>query len=104
MSALLARLDTCLPVAVQPPFASFHGFFFDSLAKFLLAIGITDHDLFRPVHEIAANGAEEGLALLQAREDARRLILPDGIGEDLRVLVQEKGMGAKKWSFEQRLF
>jgi len=78
--------------------------FFDSLAKFLLAIGITDHDLFRPVHEIVANGAEEGLALLQAREDARRLILPDGIGEDLRVLVQEKGMGAKKWSFEQRLF
>jgi len=84
-----------------------HGFttlFFDSLAKFLLAVGVTQHDLFRPVHEMVAEDVHEGLALLQAREDARRLILPDGIGEDLRVLVQVKGMSTEKWSFEKRLF
>jgi SAM-dependent MidA family methyltransferase len=78
--------------------------FFDSLAKFLLATGVTEHELFRPVQDVGIESAEEGLALLQAREDARRLILPDGIGEDLRVLVQEKSMGEETWSFERKLF
>jgi SAM-dependent MidA family methyltransferase len=92
-----------------------HGFvtlFFDSLAKFLLGVGVTDHELFRPVHEIVANDAQhgpalsavEGLELLEARDEARRLILPDGIGEDLRVLVQAREMTSTKWSFERRLF
>lgn len=84
-----------------------HGFttlFFDSLAKFLLGVGVTGHELFRPVHEIVIEGTEEGLEMLAAREEARRLILPDGIGEDLRVLVQAKGMRSLKWSFERRLF
>lgn len=74
--------------------------FFDRLAKFLLSIGITGHELFRPVQEIGISGAEEGLNLLQAREDARRLILPDGIGEELRVLVQGKNIPAAGWSFQ----
>jgi SAM-dependent MidA family methyltransferase len=78
--------------------------FFDSLAKFLLAIGVTEHELFRPVQDVAIESAEEGVALIQAREEARRLILPDGIGEDLRVLVQEKSMDGETWSFERRLF
>jgi len=78
--------------------------FFDSLAKFLLAIGVTEHELFMPVQEVAIESAEEGVALLQAREEARRLILPDGIGEDLRVLVQEKAMDEETWSFERKLF
>lgn len=78
--------------------------FFDSLAKFLLAIGITEHELFRPAQDVGIESMDEGIALLQAREEARRLILPDGIGEDLRVLVQEKGMGEESWSFERRLF
>jgi len=78
--------------------------FFDSLAKFLLSLGITEHELFRPVHEVAIDGVGEGVELLQAREDARRLVLPDGIGEDLRVLVQAKGMGDETWSFERKLF
>jgi SAM-dependent MidA family methyltransferase len=78
--------------------------FFDGLAKFLLSIGITQHPLFQPVHEVAIEGAEQGLELLQAREDARRLVLPDGIGSDLRVLVQAKGMSEEKWSFEEPLF
>lgn len=77
--------------------------FFDRLAKFLLAVGITDHELFRPVQEVAIASAAEGLALLEAREEARRLVLPDGIGEDLRVLVQEKDLGGD-WSFERPLF
>lgn len=84
-----------------------HGFvtlFFDSLAKFLLSVGVTHHELFRPVHEIVARDAQHGIELLQARDDARRLILPDGIGEDLRVLVQAKEMTSMKWSFERSLF
>jgi SAM-dependent MidA family methyltransferase len=78
--------------------------FFDSLAKFLLSLGITEHGLFRPVHEVAITGVGEGVELLQAREDARRLVLPDGIGEDLRVLVQTKEMGDETWSFQRKLF
>jgi SAM-dependent MidA family methyltransferase len=78
--------------------------FFDSLAKFLLTLGITDHELFRPVQDVGIEDVQQGVDLLQAREDARRLILPDGIGEDLRVLVQEKGMGEQMWSFERELF
>jgi SAM-dependent MidA family methyltransferase len=78
--------------------------YFDRLARFLLAIGITRHPLFTPVQDVAVEGAEEGLALLEERENAKRLVLPDGIGEDLRVLVQVKGMSLEKWSFGEPLF
>jgi SAM-dependent MidA family methyltransferase len=78
--------------------------FFDGLAKFLLAIGITEHELFRPVHELEVGSAEDGIALLGARDEARRLVLPDGMGEDLRVLVQGKGMSFENWSFQRPLF
>lgn len=77
---------------------------FDRLAKFLLAIGITEHELFRPVTEVAIADAEAGLQLLAAREDAKRLVLPDGMGEDLRVLVQGRGISFEKWSFQRALF
>jgi SAM-dependent MidA family methyltransferase len=63
---------------------------FDRLAKFLLGLGITEHELFRPVHELSIDNPEQGLELMQAREEARRLVLPDGIGEEMRVLVQAK--------------
>lgn len=63
---------------------------FERLAKFLLDLRITDHELFRPVHELSIENAEQGLELMQAREEARRLVLPDGIGEEMRVLVQAK--------------
>src|SRR6185436_8446358 len=69
--------------------------FFDSLAKFLLALGITGHELFQPLESI------EGW---EARDEARRLVLPDGIGHDLRVLVQAKGLPLDGWSFQKRLF
>jgi SAM-dependent MidA family methyltransferase len=78
--------------------------FFDVLAKFLLGIGVTEHELFRPVHELAIESAEEGLQLIEARDEARRLILPDGMGEDLRVLVQARGVSFENWSFQRPLF
>lgn len=77
--------------------------FFDRLAKFLLSLGITDHELFRPVHDLRIENAEEGMALMEAREEARRLVLPDGIGEEMRVLVQAKNVAADGWSFQQAL-
>jgi SAM-dependent MidA family methyltransferase len=78
--------------------------FFDSMAKFLLSIGITGHELFRPAQDVGISSAEEGLQLIDAREEARRLVLPDGIGEDLRVLVQVKRMSEEGWSFQRKLF
>lgn len=73
--------------------------FFGSLAKFLLGVGITGHELFRPSTELETASLE----LFEARDEARRLVLPDGIGEDLRVLVQVKGMPDEGWSFQRSL-
>ena len=74
--------------------------FFDRMAKFLLSIGITEHPLFTPAGDVTT----DTYTGLQDREDARRLILPDGIGEDLRVLVQARGVAQEGWSFQRRLF
>ena len=46
----------------------------------------------------------EGMALIEARDEARRLVLPDGMGEDLRVLVQAKGVSFENWLFQRVLF
>jgi SAM-dependent MidA family methyltransferase len=78
--------------------------YFDRMAKFLLTLDITAHDLFRPVHEVTIASAQEGVDLLQARENARRLVLPDGIGEEMRVLVQGKGVAMEGWGFQRALF
>ena len=78
--------------------------FFDIQAKFLLALGAAEHELLKPVGEVTVDNAEDGIALLEARDDARRLILPDGIGADIRVLAQERGMGREEWSFQTKLF
>jgi SAM-dependent MidA family methyltransferase len=67
--------------------------YFDRMNKFLLAIGIAEHPLFQP-----------GIGDFQEREDARRLVLPDGIGEDLRVLVQGRGVPLDGWSFQRKLY
>ena len=74
--------------------------FFDRLAKFLLTLDITQHELLQPL------GDQETRRLgdFEARENARRLILPDGIGEDQRVLVQAKGVPLDGWSFQKKLF
>jgi SAM-dependent MidA family methyltransferase len=84
--------------------AGFSTLFFDRQAKFLLALGITTHDLFKPVLDEEVASAAEGIARFDARDDARRLILPDGIGHDIRVLVQVKGMGGGEWSFQKPLW
>ncbi len=84
--------------------AGFSTLFFERQAKFLLALGITEHELFKPVLDEQVSSAEEGLARLEARDEARRLILPDGIGHDVRVLVQGKGVGEGAWSFQHPLW
>jgi SAM-dependent MidA family methyltransferase len=78
--------------------------FFDRQAKFLLALGITEHDLFKPADEVETASLGAAVDLLDAREAARRLVLPDGIGEDIRVLVQARGLPASGWSFQRKLF
>jgi len=78
--------------------------FFDVQAKFLLALGAAEHEFLRPIGEVAIDSAEHGMALLEARDDAKRLILPDGIGADIRVLAQACRMGGDDWRFQTRLF
>jgi SAM-dependent MidA family methyltransferase len=83
---------------------AFGTLFFDIQAKFLLALGAAEHELLKPITEVSVESANEGLTLLQARDDAKRLILPDGIGADIRVLVQARGMGQEPWRFQTELF
>ncbi|HEV7241863.1 MAG TPA: SAM-dependent methyltransferase [Thermoanaerobaculia bacterium] len=78
--------------------------FFDRMAKFLLSLGVTEHELFRPVHDLSIDNPEQGMQLIEAREEARRLVLPDGIGEEMRVLVQAKNVELDGWSFQQTLY
>jgi SAM-dependent MidA family methyltransferase len=78
-----------------------HGFttrFFGGQAKFLLSIGAAEHPLFAQPENLSS--LEEALALRERREEARRLVLPDGIGEDIKVLVQVKGLESD-WLFER---
>ena len=76
--------------------AGFTTLFFDRQAKFLLALGAAED----PILRTQPKSIEE----LQVHEDARRLILPDGIGEDIRVLVQGRGMADGEWSFQRKLY
>jgi SAM-dependent MidA family methyltransferase len=78
--------------------------FFDMQAKFLLALGAAGHSLLTPIGDVSIASADDGVALLQARDDARRLILPDGIGADIRVLAQDRRMGSEPWRFQTKLF
>lgn len=61
---------------------------FTRQAQFLLSLGITKHELFTPIQELASASVE----LIERRDEARRLVLPDGIGEEIRVLLQAKGV------------
>ena len=65
---------------------------FERQASFLLARGAADHPLLAPLDAVSAANVEEAAALAETREAARRLILPDGIGDEMRVLVQSKGI------------
>lgn len=68
-------------------------------ARFLLRIGITRHPLLAPLEEVAGD-ARDAVELATMREAARRLVLPDGIGEEMRVLVQARGVSHDEWTFE----
>src|SRR5438067_5036535 len=61
---------------------------FTRQAQFLLSLGITEHELFTPIQDLESVSIE----LMERREEARRLVLPDGIGEEIRVLLQAKGV------------
>ncbi len=78
--------------------------FFDRQAKFLLALGATGHELLTPIDELTVGSTEAAIALREQREEARQLILPDGIGEEIRVLVQGLGMDARGWLFQRKLY
>ncbi|MGZ7032281.1 MAG: SAM-dependent methyltransferase, partial [Thermoanaerobaculia bacterium] len=51
----------------------FRTLLFDRQAKFLLSLGITGHELFTSSTELTIATLEEGIALRESREDARRL-------------------------------
>jgi len=78
--------------------------FFDRQAKFLLAAGATEHELFTPLDDLSVASSDQAVALREQREEARRLVLPDGIGEEIRVLVQGRGVAGEGWSFQRKLF
>jgi SAM-dependent MidA family methyltransferase len=73
-------------------------------AEFLLALGITEHHLFTPAAEVETASLAEAVEQIDEREAARRLVLPDGLGEEIRVLVQGRGVPTAGWSFQQKLF
>lgn len=75
--------------------SGFETLYFDRQAKFLLALGAAENPLIQ--------SEPKSVAELEEKENARRLILPDGIGEDLRVLVQSRGIDGP-WSFQKKLY
>ena len=76
--------------------AGFTTLFFDRQAKFLLALGAAEDPILQT--------EPRSVAELAHKENARRLLLPDGIGEDIRVLVQGRGLGDSNWSFQKKLY
>jgi len=73
-------------------------------AAFLLSLGVTDHELFRPWQERSVDSLQNAVDDFDQREAARRLILPDGVGEDIRVLVQSRNMPESGWSFQKKIY
>jgi len=69
----------------------FRTLLFSRQASFLLSLGITEHPLYLPAHEVESRGLADSISILEQRQAAQRLILPDGIGEEMRVLVQTRG-------------
>lgn len=82
---------------------SFTTLAFTRQARFLLSLGVAAHALFTPSHSVESKGLADTLRIFEQRQAAQRLILPDGIGDEMRVLVQVKNMGGEEWSFERQL-
>ncbi len=83
--------------------AGYRTLFFDRQARFLLALGAAEHPHLQPQGG-EVGSLEEAVDVLQQRQEAKRLILPDDIGNDIRVLVQAKGIDLDEWSFQRALF
>jgi SAM-dependent MidA family methyltransferase len=77
---------------------------FGRQAPFLLSLGITAHELFTPSPELQYTQLDEAIASSAERQAARRLVLPEGIGEEMRVLVQGRGIPLEGWSFQKKMF
>ena len=77
---------------------------FSRQAEFLLSLGATAHPLFTPAQDVAFGTLGEATVELEKREAAKRLILPDGIGQEMRVLIQSKNLATDGWSFQRKLF
>jgi SAM-dependent MidA family methyltransferase len=73
-------------------------------APFLLGVGITAHPLFAFAEEQQPDDLQQAVELVDARGAARRLVLPEGIGEDVSVLVQTRRVEEAAWSFQRPLF
>ena len=62
------------------------------------ALVVTDRNTACPHADRAAESLHRigwetaSIELMEARDEARRLVLPDGIGEEIRVLLQAKGV------------
>jgi SAM-dependent MidA family methyltransferase len=82
----------------------FSTLFFDAQAKFLLSLGALEIRKQKAESRNESASMEELLQFRQENEDAKRLLLPDGIGIDIRVLVQGRGLPADGWSFQRKLF
>lgn len=72
-------------------------------AEFLLRAGAGEHPLLRAIEPDAGSG-DDLLALREDREAARRLVLPEGIGEEISVLIQQRGLPGSGWSFQRALW
>ncbi|MFN2238207.1 MAG: SAM-dependent methyltransferase [Thermoanaerobaculia bacterium] len=62
-------------------------------ARFLLENGAADHPLLAPRESVEPASAEGAVELAAMRDSARRLLLPDGIGDEMRVLIQTREIG-----------
>ncbi|MFN2443183.1 MAG: SAM-dependent methyltransferase [Thermoanaerobaculia bacterium] len=65
---------------------------FERQARFLLENGAADHPLLAPRESVEPASPEGAVELAAMRDAARRLLLPDGIGDEMRVLIQTRGI------------
>lgn len=75
---------------------------FERQASMLMKFGILEHPDLRPADEEREEDLAGALARNEEREAARRLILPAGIGEEMRVLIQARGIPMSGWSFQKK--
>jgi SAM-dependent MidA family methyltransferase len=72
-------------------------------AMMLLKLGAAEHRLLQMLDVDALEDAAAAMQVLAERDAAKRLVLPDGPGVDVRVLAQSRGLPLDPWSFEGSL-